>query len=105
MTREAGLEKLSIKQLRDLRSKVSRLIARKEAEERRNLRDQFRDMAANAGLTLAELMGKARQLRSSGAAKYVNPANPDETWGGRGRMPRWLAEKLKAGAKLNDFLG
>jgi hypothetical protein len=25
------------------------------------------------------------------------------TWAGRGAQPRWLREKLKAGAKLEDF--
>jgi DNA-binding protein H-NS len=36
--------------------------------------------------------------------KYRNPANPEETWAGRGAQPRWLAAALKGGKKLTDFL-
>lgn len=38
------------------------------------------------------------------APKFRNPANAKETWTGRGKHPRWLAEKLAAGKKLEDFL-
>ncbi len=38
------------------------------------------------------------------APKYRNPANPKETWTGRGRQPRWMAAQVKAGKKPEDFL-
>jgi DNA-binding protein H-NS len=37
------------------------------------------------------------------APKYRNPDNKNETWTGRGRQPRWVAAKLKAGKKLEDM--
>ncbi|MCC8625519.1 H-NS family nucleoid-associated regulatory protein [Xanthomonas vesicatoria] len=36
--------------------------------------------------------------------KYRNPSNPQETWTGRGKQPRWLAELTAAGKKVEDFL-
>ena len=36
--------------------------------------------------------------------KYRNPANPKETWTGRGRQRRWMAAQVKAGKKPEDFL-
>ncbi|RBK87351.1 DNA-binding protein, partial [Xanthomonas oryzae pv. oryzae] len=36
--------------------------------------------------------------------KYRNPANAQETWTGRGKQPRWLAELTAAGKKVEDFL-
>jgi len=36
-------------------------------------------------------------------AKYRNPANPKETWAGRGMKPRWLVAAEKAGKKLESF--
>jgi DNA-binding protein H-NS len=36
-------------------------------------------------------------------AKYRNPANPAETWSGRGVCPKWLQAILDSGAKLDDF--
>ena len=38
------------------------------------------------------------------APKYRNPANPKETWAGRGKQPRWLAAETSKGRKLEDFL-
>lgn len=38
------------------------------------------------------------------AAKYRDPENKRNTWTGRGRMPRWLAERTKRGQSVADFL-
>lgn len=35
--------------------------------------------------------------------KFRNPANPAETWAGRGVQPKWLLRELKTGKKLADF--
>jgi len=56
----------------------------------------------------AATKGKGRKARDEGgrgkvAPKYRDPANPGSTWAGRGRSPRWLVDKLAAGAKLEDF--
>lgn len=38
------------------------------------------------------------------APKYRNPANPKETWTGRGKQPRWMAAYTAKGKKVEDFL-
>jgi len=39
------------------------------------------------------------------AVKYRDPQNPENTWTGRGRMPRWLTAVTKGGkVKKDDFL-
>jgi hypothetical protein len=49
--------------------------------------------------------GRSRGGRRSVAPKYRDPKNPENTWTGRGRMPRWMAAALKGGkAKKEDFL-
>lgn len=35
--------------------------------------------------------------------KYRNPANPAETWSGRGKMPRWLKAQVGSGKVVDDF--
>lgn len=35
--------------------------------------------------------------------KYADPERPQLTWSGRGRMARWLRERIAAGAELEDF--
>ena len=48
----------------------------------------------------------AKAVRKLGkvAPKYRNPANPKETWTGRGKQPRWLAAQVAEGKKVEDFL-
>jgi len=77
--------------------------------------EELRSLARRAGFEVAvtrigETLGVRRQAREvsvSGrqrvAAKYRNPENPAETWSGRGREPRWLAEKLAFGRKREEF--
>ncbi len=50
---------------------------------------------------------KAAKPRKPGkkvAPKYRNPANAKELWSGRGKQPRWLAELVSKGKKVEEFL-
>jgi DNA-binding protein H-NS len=53
----------------------------------------------------SKTVGKAKG-KSTGkvAPKYRNPADPSQTWAGRGQPPRWLAAELKLGKTLKDYL-
>jgi H-NS histone family protein len=46
-------------------------------------------------------LGLCEALSKGGSIKYRN--REGNTWAGRGAQPVWLREKLKAGAKLEDF--
>ena len=35
--------------------------------------------------------------------KFRNPDNPAETWAGRGRQPRWVAEQLTLGRRMEEL--
>ena len=35
--------------------------------------------------------------------KFRNPAEPSQTWAGRGKQPRWLTAQLKSGKRIDDF--
>ncbi|MDR6990935.1 H-NS histone family protein [Luteimonas sp. 3794] len=71
--------------------------------------------AESQGYAIDELIGVAspapaarrpakKQKRAKAAVKYRDPQNKRNTWSGRGRMPRWLAEKTKRGQSAADFL-
>lgn len=34
---------------------------------------------------------------------YQNPNDPSQSWTGRGRQPKWMAEALADGKKPDDF--
>ncbi|WP_370652302.1 H-NS family nucleoid-associated regulatory protein [Caballeronia sp. TF1N1] len=38
-----------------------------------------------------------------GPARYRDPANPFNTWSGRGKRPHWLRDYLDQGRLLTDF--
>ena len=83
------------------------------------VRSKITKFAKAEGYTLEELFGmsgnrgaKATAKPSSRAGrklgkvapKYRNPANPKETWTGRGKHPRWMAALIAKGKKADDFL-
>jgi len=86
------------------------------------VRAKLTQLAKAEGYTVAELFGGSAAAprptkvasksaskskgKSTGkvAPKYRNPADPSQTWAGRGQPPRWLAAELKSGKTLEDFL-
>lgn len=94
-----NLEKLSAKELAALDARVAKMIAAKSANERVEVRRKAEAMAREAGFRLTDLFGSGRKGKV--AIKYRNPKNPDETWTGRGRKPRWM---VKAGGDPKRFL-
>jgi DNA-binding protein H-NS len=97
------LEKLSVKQLRDLKARVDRLISARRREAKKSLMTRFRKLAADSGIPLSEVVGKRRRRARNSGTLYVNPDNPAQTWAGRGRKPKWLNDKVEAGVRLESM--
>ena len=104
------IDSLSLKELTVLLNEVEAAIPEKKKTEIVDLRAKLEAVAAEAGYTLTEVVGGRAGKRGATAGngtvavKYRNPDNPAETWSGRGRTARWLAEKLKKrGVKIEDF--
>ena len=83
------------------------------------VRSRLTALAKAEGYTIDELFGTAAQGRIAKPAraprkaagtgakvppKYRNPGNPEQTWTGRGKHPRWMAEEIARGRKPEDFL-
>lgn len=98
------LNALSLKELRDLQAQVAKAIASFEDRRKKDALAELEEKARSLGFTLAELTGmQATRKRSPSSAKYANPANPADTWSGRGRKPRWFAEALESGKSESDL--
>lgn len=99
------LENLSLKELRQLQKDVETAIADYKDREKRKAVAEVEAFARERGLNPAEVVAylgrKAR--KSVGAPKYANPADPGQTWTGRGRQPGWVKEALAAGRSLDEF--
>ena len=104
-----NIDKMSLKELVDLETKVQKAIAAARDRERAVLKEKMAEMAKTHGFSVSELFGGVRGAKgagkgkSLGVAKFANPENKSDTWTGRGRKPNWLLDRLKKGAKLNDF--
>ena len=48
--------------------------------------------------------GKSPLVGRKVEPKYRDPANPSQTWAGRGQPPRWLTAYEAAGRKRDEFL-
>lgn len=102
-------EILSIeKQIAELQARLKKLL---DANRTHALKD-VRGLIAKYGFTAKELgledgdgsKTSDGKTRAKATPKYRNPDKPAETWSGRGRKPRWVEERLKAGALLSEFL-
>ena len=102
MARPNKLEKMSVAQLSAMQTRIERLKIEKQSSERDAVRKRLTDMAKEHGFDIRDLFGKGRKGKV--AVKYRDPKNPDNTWTGRGRMPRWLTAAMKNGKARDDFL-
>ncbi|MEH7829309.1 H-NS histone family protein [Gemmobacter denitrificans] len=98
------LNALSLKELKDLQNQVAKAIAGYEDRKKKEALAELEERAREMGFTLAELTGvQVTRKRAPASAKYANPANPSDTWSGRGRKPRWFAEALAEGKTPEDL--
>jgi DNA-binding protein H-NS len=105
MARKNGLEKMSYANLIRMEADIGRMKVEKQAAERNAVRQKLTDIARDAGFDINDLFGKAKKGKGSVAIKYRDPKNPENTWTGRGRMPRWMVAATKGNkAKKEDFL-
>ena len=75
------LNKLSLKELKDLQSQVVRAIASFEDRKKKEALAELEEKARAMGFSLAELTGASvGRKRSPSTAKYRNPANASDTW-------------------------
>jgi len=90
----------NLAELKGLHFDIDQEIQRRVRDERAQARARIQALAADAGIPLDALVqGDA----APGAPRYRNPADSGQTWTGRGRQPRWIAEALASGRSLDEF--
>ncbi len=96
---------LSLKELKDIQTQVARAIASFEDRKKKEAIAELEEIARSKGFSLAELTGATVvRKRAPASAKYANPADPADTWSGRGRKPRWFEAALKSGKQPDDMV-
>lgn len=90
----------------ELKAQAEALMKQAEAARRAEIASVVAEIHAKMkeyGITLDDLKRGAGKSKGTVAAKYRNPAT-GETWSGRGRAPRWLAEEMAKGRSKDAFL-
>ena len=102
------IKNLNHNQLNELIAKAQVRQNELRKEKVSKLREKINALIKAEGFTFDDVFGarapKARRTGATLAAKYRNPANPEQTWSGRGKRPNWFNDALKAGKKEKDLL-
>ena len=102
------LSTLSVAELNKLLADIPKEIARREKGEKARIRKELEALAAANGYSLEELLGdggeKVKRVGEPVAAKYRHPDEKSLTWSGRGRQPKWVAEFLAKGGKIETLV-
>jgi DNA-binding protein H-NS len=89
----ANLKRMNVQALMNLRTQIDRRLAELRAELEKQM---------------DALIGQPKRKASSSLrGRKVPPkykSAKGETWAGRGAKPKWMAEALKKGKKMEDFL-
>lgn len=96
-------------ELKGLQHDVERAIKDRQQQEVQRAREQILAIAKEAGVSVEDLLGNpgTKPKKKDGKKvepKYQNPNDTSQTWTGRGRQPKWMAEALANGKKPDDFL-
>lgn len=101
---DINLNTLSLKELKDLQTQVSKAIATFEDRKKKEAIAELEEIARAKGYSWAELTGgTVVRKRAPASAKYANPADKSDTWSGRGRKPRWFEAALREGKRPEDL--
>lgn len=96
-----SLEKLSLEELNDLKKQVEAQIKTFEKRKKKEALAAAQKAAQEHGFSLEDILeGKGG---SKGLPKYANPADPSQTWTGRGRQPGWVKDALAQGKAMADL--
>jgi DNA-binding protein H-NS len=114
LTSEFHISTIPTPKLKALFKDIETELKHRDVTDKREALERMRDIAAEYGLTLSEVINKEGRLDTkkpkpknadqNSKPKYINPDNPDQTWSGRGHQPKWLKEALATGKTLEEFL-
>ena len=106
------LSTLTIDQLTNLVGQAQSEMASRERQRRTDLRSELERRVAADGYKLGDIFPELANGAANGRqrrkmpAKFRNPQNPEETWTGIGRSPKWVQAILaERGIDMAAFKG
>ena len=96
------LDSMSKEELLALKKNVDKALASFDKRQREAALAAAQKAAQEHGFSLDEILGKKSAGKTS-VPKYRNPADPTQTWTGRGRKPGWIHAALAKGLDITDL--
>ena len=85
-------------------------ISSRQDQEIDALKAKVNTVADALSISVAELFGiktgkpeQRKKRKTMTIVKYRDPAQPENTWSGNGKTPKWLLEKIDKGARMEEF--
>ena len=109
---KSDFEKMPLDDLWALHEQISNILSTRIIAEKEQLERRLGQLNRGKGVKRTVLLqlnpseaktDRPRRKYPKVFPKYRNPAEPSETWSGRGKRPRWLVSALKAGKPIEDF--
>ena len=104
---KVDLSNYNLSELKGLQAEIEKEIKARQQQEVTKAREQILAIAQGLGVSVEELLAnggaKSKNSGKKVQAQYQNPADNAQTWTGRGRQPRWIAEGVAGGKSLDDF--
>ena len=114
---KTDLSNYNLAELKGQQFDIEKEIKSRQHDEVRKAREQILAIAQDVGVPVSKLIARVAGGKKDGAkkdgakngggqqgqARFRNPADDSQTWTGRGRQPKWIAEALSGGKSLDDF--
>jgi len=99
------LNNLSDEELQAIIETAEKALKEKQHSKRKEVLAQIKELAALIGVTVEihETDKSSERQSSKVAARYCNPADPLQTWSGRGLAPKWMQALMAAGHDKSVF--
>ena len=98
-----NLEQMSLEELQQLQKDVKKALASYEDRRKKEALVEMQEVARKHGLDFNDVVRGGKRGTAVSAPRYRHPENPELTWAGRGRQPRWIKEMLASGTPLEDL--
>lgn len=99
-----NLDQLTLKELKELQDKVAIAIFDYNKRQKAEARAAAVAAVKAFGFNLEDVLGEGNPKKKSKIApKYAHPENPELTWTGRGRKPKWVDAALASGKTMKDL--
>lgn len=103
------LKSMSRKELEKLARSVEKALERLQKQDLKKVRLEMEKIAAAHGVSVEDVLGSKQKspakktAKAKSAAKYANPADPTQTWTGKGRQPNWFKQATDAGTSPDSM--